>query len=384
MRTGRGRRAIFFLALIVLYIATGCRRDDESSVVLYVSADENIARQVIDAFEKETGINVLMVGDTEVKKTAGLVERLRAEKNHPRADVFWSSEIFMTIDLAKEGMFETYTSSATADWPAAYCDPQHRWHGFALRARVIVYAPDRIKSDELPKTWMDLTQDRFKGRIVMADPRFGTTGGHLGVMKAYWDHEVMPGYFAAYVEGLAENKVRLLPGGNAGVVEAVAKGEADLGMTDSDDVWAAQAQGLNVKLIYPAHNVAVDEPGVGTLVIPNTVARLKDSPHPDLAKRLVDFLLSEKIERMMAESDAHNIPVRSALAAHYSQYAAPNPLKIDYAKAADMRTTAVRLFVWKLQAGAQSEPAQARPAETMPASTRSDDRPRAEANPNAG
>lgn len=367
------------LLLILLCTATGCRRDEQPSVVLYVSTDESIARQVIDAFEKETGINVLMVGDTEVKKTAGLVERLRAEKNHPRADVFWSSEVFMTIDLAKEGMFDEHDSSVTANWPAGFCDPRHCWYGFATRARVIVYAPDRIKSDELPRTWMDLTQDRFKDRIVMADPRFGTTGGHLGAMKAYWDHEVMPGYFAAFVEGLAENNVRLLPSGNAGVVDAVAKGEADLGMTDTDDVWAAQAQGLNVKLIYPAHNVATDETGVGTLVIPNTVARLKDGPHPELAKRLVDFLLSEKVELMLAESDAHNIPVRPALAANYSQYAAPDPLKIDYAKAADMRPSAVRLVVWKLQAGAKSAPAETRPAASNP-----DDPARAEVNHDAG
>ena len=75
----------------------------------------------------------------------------------------------------------------------------------------------------------------------MADPRFGTTGGHLAAMKAYWTSIMGAAYYTAFLEGLAANNVRLLPSGNAGVVRAVADGEADLGLTDTDDVWAAQA-----------------------------------------------------------------------------------------------------------------------------------------------
>lgn len=334
-----------FIFALGLALLGGCWRDDLPSVVLYVSADEHIARQVIEQFEKQTGVRVMMVGDTEAKKTTGLVERLRAEKSSPRADVFWSSEIFMTIDLANEDVFEPYESPVANDWPAQWRDAQHRWYGFAARARVVVYAPDRVAAEHLPKTWMNLTQDRFRNRLVVADPRFGTTGGHLGAMKAYWDREAMPGYFTAWVEGLAANRVRLLPSGNAGVVEAVAKGEADIGMTDTDDVWAAQARGLNVQLLYPNHNIGEGETGIGTLLIPNTVARIKGGPHPEHAQRLIDFLLSEQVERMLAESVSHNIPLRPGLAAEFAQYAVADPLRVDHAAAAASRITAVNLLM---------------------------------------
>jgi iron(III) transport system substrate-binding protein len=332
-----------FISILVLAltIAGGCRRDEGPTVVLYVSADEHVARQVIAAFEKQTGIRVAMVGDTEAKKTTGLVERLRAEKAKPRADVFWSSEIFMTIDLAAEDVFEPYQSPEAKEWPTEFRDAQYRWCGFAARARVIVYAPDRVASEQLPTTWMNLTQARFKDRIAMADPRFGTTGGHLGAMKAYWDRQAMPGYYAAWAEGLAANRVRLLPSGNAGVVEAVVRGEADLGLTDTDDVWAAQARGLNVQLAYPNHNIDEGETGIGTLLIPNSVAMVKGGPNAQHARRLIDFLLSEKVERMLAESVSHNVPLRPGLAADYSQYIIPNPLKVDYALAAAARIAAV-------------------------------------------
>ena len=179
---------------------------------------EMCSTEVVAAFEAETGLHVAMVGDTEANKTTGLAQRIKAERDRPQADVFWSSEVFWTIRLAKDGLFEPHVSETSSSWPSAYCDKEHRWHGFAARARVIVIAPDRVGDDDRPVTWMDLTQDRFKGRIIMADPRFGTTGGHLGAMKAYWDRHVMPGYYAAFLQGLAENEVRLHPGGNAAVV----------------------------------------------------------------------------------------------------------------------------------------------------------------------
>lgn len=343
------------IAAIGLALLGGCRRDDGATVVVYVSADDHIARQVFAAFEEHTGIHVMMVGDTEAKKTTGLIERLRAEKDNPRADVFWSSEIFMTIELADEGLFEPYQPTTAQGWPVQWRDAEHRWYGFAARARVIVYSPQRVAPEHVPKTWMNLSQDRFRGRIVMADPRFGTTGGHLGAMKAYWDREAMPGYFAAWAEGLAANHVRLLPSGNAGVVEAVAKGEADLGMTDTDDVWAAEARGLDVALTYPNHNVEEGESGIGTLLIPNTVARMKGGPNPSNATRLIDFLLSEQVERMLAESVSHNIPLRPGLAGEYSQYAVPDPLKIDYAAAAKARVPAINQLMTAIRAQQQEE-----------------------------
>ena len=73
-------------------------------VVVYVSVDEHVARPILQEFEERTGIDVLMVGDSESKKTTGLVERLRAEREHPLADVFWSSEAMQTIDLAEDGV----------------------------------------------------------------------------------------------------------------------------------------------------------------------------------------------------------------------------------------------------------------------------------------
>lgn len=339
-------------------MTAGCRRADVPEVVLYVSADTHLARTVVDRFERETGIHVLIVGDTEAKKTTGLVGRLRAEADRPQADVFWSSEIFMTIGLASDGVLAPYTSPAVSDWPDAWRDADGRWYAMAARARVIVYAPDRVAPEDVPKTWTDLTHRVYRGRVAMADPRFGTTGGHLGAMKAWWDRVAMPGYYEAFLLGLRDNNVRLLPSGNSGVVRAVVDGEADLGLTDTDDVWAARARGLDVDLVYPAHSHE-EERGNGTLLIPNTVALVAGGPNPEAAGRLIDFLLSETVERMLAESDSHNIPLRPGLAASYPEYAVDDPLAVDYHRAAAARADAVTAAMRALTAPAPDDEADA-------------------------
>lgn len=352
------RRSTLLAAFVLAMMAVvgSCRRRPAEHVVLYVSADEHIARQVIDRFTKQTGIEVKIVGDTEAKKTTGLVERLRSEKANPQADVFWSSEIVQTTALADEGVLDEHLSDATKDWPREWRDGQRRWFAFAARPRVIVFSPQRVPEDQRPATWMDLSQSRWRDRIVIADPRFGTTGTHLGAMLWQWDREVMPGYFSAWAQGVAANNVRLLPSGNAGVVDAVAKGEADLGMTDADDVWAAKARGLEVEFIYPMHGLPEGEgaatrgEALGTLLIPNTVARVKGGPNADQARLLIDFLLSEEVERLLAESDSHNVPMREALQASYPEYEVPEPLQVDWTKVASLREKAIEQFFSAMEA----------------------------------
>jgi iron(III) transport system substrate-binding protein len=311
--------SIALAALTILVVAAngGCGKRD--ALVVYVSADETVARPVLQAFTAKTGIPVAPVFDTEATKTTGLAQRLRAEANRPRADVFWSSEIVQTIALADEGLLEPSIRqtpngpepAALVAWRPEFRDAQGRWFAFAARARVIVYATDRVKGDDIPSRWTDLAKPRFKGRVVMADPRFGTTRTHMGVFATTLDRLMVAGAFDAFLLGLEENGVRLLTSGNAGVVDAVAAGEADVGMTDTDDVFAAIDRGLPVAMVLPRH--AIDaRPGGGTLLIPNTVGVVAGTARGDDARRFVEFLLSSECEGMLASSASRNIPLGSA------------------------------------------------------------------------
>jgi iron(III) transport system substrate-binding protein len=323
-----------FIIFTAFFSSFSCRDnsgENGGEVVLYCSVDQVIAEPVIAEFEKQTGIKVLPRFDTEAGKTVGLVQRIRAEASLPQADVFWSSEIFHTIRLARESLLEPFSSVDTKNWPVRFADPNGQWYGFALRARVIAYNTEKISSEDAPKNLEDVLDSKWKERVVMATPGFGTTGGdvaswfgHYGIDRA-----------RQILEALKANKIRLVPG-NSSAVRMVATGQADICFTDTDDVYAAQRNGWPVSFNY------LDQGGGGALVIPNTAAVIKNAPHPEKARVMMDFLLSEKLEQMLVRSDSHNIPIRPSLAEQFKSYAVPNPLDVDYEKVADHLSIAIK------------------------------------------
>src|SRR5436305_8369867 len=131
------RAVIVTFAFLALAAFTGCNKDDGQRVVLYTSVDRPVAEPVIREFERRTGIKVDLPTDTEATKSAGLAARLQAERENPKADVWWGNEVFHTINLADAGVLAPYDSPSAADVPARFKDAGHRWTGSALRARVI-------------------------------------------------------------------------------------------------------------------------------------------------------------------------------------------------------------------------------------------------------
>jgi iron(III) transport system substrate-binding protein len=298
--------------------------------VVYCSVDQDFAQAVLKDFEKQTGIRVLARYDEEALKTTGLVQRLRAEAGRPAADVLWSSEIFQTIRLADEGVLAPFDGDGATDRPPRFIDPKGRWHAFALRQRVIACSTRRVMPEEAPKTLEDLLQPRWKGRIVMAQPQFGTTRGDV----ASWFVHYGPKRAAEILQGLKANEVRFVQG-NSLAVRKVAQGEADVCMTDTDDVYVAQRNG------WPIAMTALDLGGAGGLTIPNSAALVRGGPNPQAARRLVEFLLSAKVEADLAASESHTTPVRPDLAKQFAKLAVGKALEVDYAKVAEQMAPAM-------------------------------------------
>lgn len=316
------------LLLGVFFLITSCRKN---TVVLYCSADQTAAEPVIAEFEKVTGIKVKVRFDSEATKTVGLVQKIRAESGRPLADVFWSNEIFNTIRLGNEGLLEPFRNEQTQNQPGP-ADVNGCWYGFAMRARVIAYNNNKIKDTEAPKTLEQLLDSKWRGRMVMADPGFGTTGGDV----ASWFAHYGQARATEILKSLAANKVKLVEG-NSTAVRMIASGQADVCLTDTDDVYAAIRNNWPVSMNY------LDVNSAGCLVIPNTAAIIKGAPHRLQAERLMDFLLSERREEILVESDSHNTPVHKDIARKYPQYAIGSALKLDYSEIAARLPSAIRL-----------------------------------------
>ncbi len=311
----------------------------KGEVVLYCSVDQVYAEQLLADFcEMYPDIDVRVRYDTEVTKTTGLVQRLRAEQKAPKADVFWSSEVFSTIRLAEDGLLQPFEHDAAAEWPALYHDPEFRWFGFANRARVIAYDPNRI-TVEIPETWLDLAKPRFKDRVVMANPAYGTTRGHVAAWFVIWGDVTA----TQFLHDLNANGLRLVAS-NSQAVREVVNGYTEFAITDTDDVWAMQRNGHALGVVYPNHLDGADmggQEGGGTLCIPNTVGVVADRPMTDAVRLLVEYLLSGAVERYLYESDSHNIPIRVDDLEIAAMYLVPDPMDVDYATIAAEMDTAI-------------------------------------------
>ncbi len=348
-RKPRKRTSLLLGLLLQVVFLSGCSQDSPP-IGVYVSADEYVARPILNDFTDQTGIRILIVGDTEATKTTGLVERIRSEKDNVIADVFWSSEAFLTIRLANEGLLAPHHSDTSRSWDEAWKHSDHLWFGFSPRPRVVVFDPERVSPRSIPDSLEELVEPIWRDRIVMADPRFGTTGGQLAALRWWYvQNEDVDGY-EQWVAGLADNGVRVLPGGNAAVVEEVQSGRASIGLTDADDVRAANrlGAGLAMKTVGPTDSV-------GTFMMPNTVAIVNGSTNPD-AGRLVDFLLSDKVARALAESVSGNVPIKSDIAREYPDLQVPDQMKTDLGKAAEGYPAAVKSILKAIDTRGQNAP----------------------------
>ncbi len=325
-------RCVLFTAMVILTISSvGCKsKKADNQVVVYTSLDEVYSQPVLDAFEKETGIKVLAVYDSEATKTIGLVNRLIAEKNSPRADIFWNSETGRTIVLKQNDVLDKYVSPSASEIPAQFKDPQGYWTGFAARCRVLIYNTNLLKKEDLPKSIFELTDVKWKGKVAIAYPLFGTTATHCAALFAQLGEEKAKAYF----EALKANGA-VLTDGNASARDRVADGTVLIAFTDTDDAFVAINQGKPADIVWP------DKEGIGTLLIPNTVALIKDGPNPEAGRKLIDFLLSPKVEEMLAHCESGQIPLRTSIKCpqHVPTLDKIKAMDVDYEKIVDMMKT---------------------------------------------
>lgn len=318
------------LGLLPLLLALGlCACGPTPDLVVYTSVDQVHSEALLQRFARETGLEVRLEFDTEASKTVGLVARLREEARAPRCDVFWNNEVANTVALANEGLLAPYDSPAAAGIPEAFRDPERRWTGFAARGRILIVNREKLGSRQRPRGLADLLDpEGFPGGSI-ARPLTGTTLTHLAALEVLWGPERSAQFSARLVELNRAGQLSL-PSGNGPLMTNVGRGELVWGYTDTDDLRVAEVQGYPVERIVP--DQGPEDPGL--LLIPNTVMILAGAPHPENARRLVDFLLSEAVEAELAAGDSAQIPVRAAVPrpAHVLDLAGLKLMPVDWAE----------------------------------------------------
>jgi len=312
--------------LCVVLMLSGCWSPSGDEVVVYTALDREFSEPLLNEFERQTGIRVLAKYDVESTKTVGLVNAIIQERSRPRCDVFWNNEILHTLRLEKMGLLAACPTQRAAGFPDEYRSPQDMWYGFAARVRVLIVNKELVPEQERPQGIQDLLDPKWKGRVGIAKPLFGTTATHAAVLFAAWGEDEARRFFLQ----LREN-ARVLSG-NKQVALAVGRGELAFGLTDTDDAIVEQENGRAVEIIYP--DQAGD--GLGALFIPNTLALIQGGPHSEAGRRLIDYLLSPEVEAQLAAGRSAQFPLNAAVFAR-SRAAPPQRLRhmsVDFAAAA--------------------------------------------------
>jgi iron(III) transport system substrate-binding protein len=304
MLVPRSLTRVIATLLIVITAAAAYQAvtNPERTVVIYTSVDQVFSEPILRRFQEETGITVKPVYDVESAKTTGLVNRLIAEEPRPLCDVWWSGEIAQTITLKEEGALAPYRSPSAEGIPAQYVDPEWYWVGFGGRARVLLVNTDLVDAEDAPDSFLSLTDSSVPADMIgLAYPMFGTAATQAAALYAQMGQEEARAFFT----GFRDAGIRMVDG-NSVVRDLIAGGQLAMGLVDTDDAIGAMERGAPVEMVFLDQGPG----GMGTLVIPNTVAMVKDAPHPDEAKALIDYLLSKRIEAELVDSGWLQIPLR--------------------------------------------------------------------------
>ena len=314
--------------VLTLFALIGCARPH---VVVYCAHDREFAQEILDEFTRQSNLEVRVRYDTEANKSVGLYNDLIREAAAPRCDVHWNNEILATLRLQAKGILQPYASPSAEPFPAIFKAADQTWTAFAARARVLIVNMDLVKDAEMPKKLADLADARWKGKIAMAKPMFGTTATQAACLFQAWGRDKAQTYYRQ----LHANQIAIVPG-NKQVAVDVAAGKYAIGLTDTDDAVAEIDALRPVKMIFPDAD-ADAKSGEGVLFIPNTAAIVKGCPNHENAKKLVDFLLSPDVELRLARSKSRQIPLNPKVAIgaipHIRTPADARTLNVDFSKA---------------------------------------------------
>jgi iron(III) transport system substrate-binding protein len=253
---------------------------NEGKVVWYTSTPIEQGQKIAKLFEEGTGIKV------EMFRSGGsaILRRFLQESQAGRTavDVMTTSDPAATAALARKGTFVAFKPANFDKIIEAGRDKDGYYVAQRLNLMVIYARSDKVAGADLPKTWGDLTDAKYKGKLVMTDPSF--TALQLTVVgmmskNAGWD----------FYEKLRRNDIMVVQG-NQQVSDNVRRGERLIAVGALDSYAAADRKA--------GHPIVTILPTDGVFVITSPTAVIKGSPNPNAAKLFAEFMISDAAQKI--------------------------------------------------------------------------------------
>ncbi|MCC7046811.1 MAG: extracellular solute-binding protein [Alphaproteobacteria bacterium] len=259
-------------------------------VVVYTSNEDTLNQLAFGAFEQKTGIKVQPVS----AGSGVVVKRIQSEKDRPQGDVIWG--VSRSLLEGNTTYFDPYRSKNVDAIPAQYRDAKDGWIGNNLHILVILQNTKALPEGEGPRTWADLADPKWKGKIAFTDPaNSGSAYSTVTLMV-----QLFGGGEAGWkkVEQVFANMKML--NRSSLVFQGVGSGEYPLAVSLEYAGYLWANNGAPVKVIYP---------GDGTIAQMEGCAVIKGGPNTEAAKAFVDFI-NQKDTRELILSKTFRRPAR--------------------------------------------------------------------------
>jgi iron(III) transport system substrate-binding protein len=299
-----------FVSLLVLagsaMVLSACGNGGGSnSITLYNGQHPQLTQAIVKAFEKKTGIHVLVRTDDGVL----LANQILVEGSHSPADVYLTENSPELMLLTQHHILEKLPSSITDEIPSRFNSPTGNWIGISRRVSALAYNPSMINASQLPKSLLDLSQPEWKGKVGIAptDSDFPPLVG--GVIAT-------DGTAAAkrWLAGMKQNSAFYAD--DESVVNAVNRGFTPVGIINSYYWYRLRlevgAGGMHSKLYFFPNR------DIGGLENISGAAVLSSSHNKTDAEKFVAFLASAEAQKILAAGDTYEYPTRPGIA--------PNPV----------------------------------------------------------
>ena len=260
--------------------------DDE--VVVYSARKEHLIKPLFDAYAAKSGVAIRYVTD----KAGPLLARLKAEGANTPADMLITVDAGNLWQAAEQGMLAQLDSPLLeGNVPANLRDPDSRWFGLSVRARTIVYSPERVEAGELD-TYEGLADPKWKGRLCLRTSKKVYNQSLVAMMI----ERLGPERTEAVVKGWVENLATVPFSNDTKTMQAIAAGQCDVGIVNTYYFGRLQTKqpDIGLALFWPnqqAGGVHVNVSGAGVTA---------HARHRTAAVKLLEWLSTPEAQAMFA------------------------------------------------------------------------------------
>ena len=280
------RTAFAILAIVLGLVGASCGGETEV-ITVYSGRSSNLIGPLLDDFAETTEIDI----EVRYGQSADLALLIEQEGDRSPADVFISQSPGAVGFLAGEGRLRPIGGEVLSLVPARFRNAGGLWVGISGRVRVIVYNRNLVDPAELPASVFDLTDERFRGRVAVA-PANGSFQDFVTAMREVHGDDAT----LAWLEGLVANEARTYAN-NTSIVQAVGRGDVPMGLVNHYYNHRAKAEDPGAA----SENYFFPDGDIGSLLIVTAIGVLASTDDPDLADRLVEFMLGEEAQRFYSE-----------------------------------------------------------------------------------